>query len=118
MRLDYDSRVRMRWAGSVLWAVLLLGAPAARDQAEPPSKGEPSYQDTFAGPIVDLSATKITVARTLLGGKTEKRTFLIKADTRIEGKLRVHAKVTVGFIKSDEGNVARLIVVRHENGKR
>ena len=29
-----------------------------------------------------------------------------------EGKLRVRAKVTVGFVTNDEGDVARLIVVR------
>ena len=40
--------------------------------------------------------------------------FLIKSDTRIEGKLRVKLKVTVGFVTSDDGDVARLIVVRQE----
>jgi carbonic anhydrase/acetyltransferase-like protein (isoleucine patch superfamily) len=37
---------------------------------------------------------------------------LIKSDTRIEGRLRVRAKVTVGFVAKDDGDVARLIVVR------
>jgi hypothetical protein len=77
-----------------------------------PAKSEPKYDETFSGPIVELSATKITVSRSILGKPAEKRTFWIKPDTRIEGKLRVRAKVTVGFVKTDEGDVARLVVVR------
>ena len=76
------------------------------------SQSEPSYDDTFSGPVVELSATKITVSRSILGRPAEKHTFLIKADTRIEGRLRVRAKVTVGFVTMDDGDVARLIVVR------
>jgi hypothetical protein len=75
-------------------------------------KSEPSYDDTFSGPVVELSATKITVSRSILGQPAEKHTFLIKSDTRIEGRLRVRAKVTVGFVTKDDGDVARLIVVR------
>jgi hypothetical protein len=75
-------------------------------------KSEPSYEDTFSGPVVELSATKITVSRSILGRPAEKRTFLIKSDTRIEGRLRVRAKVTVGFVTKDDGDIARLIVVR------
>jgi hypothetical protein len=75
-------------------------------------KSEPSYDDTFSGPVVELSATKITVSRSILGRPAERHTFLIKSDTRIEGRLRVRAKVTVGFVTKDDGDVARLIVVR------
>jgi carbonic anhydrase/acetyltransferase-like protein (isoleucine patch superfamily) len=52
------------------------------------------------------------VSRSILGKPAEKRTFWIKSDTRVEGKLRVKAKVTVGFVTTDDGDVARLIVVR------
>lgn len=77
-------------------------------------KSEPKYDHTFSGPIVDLSATNITVSRSILGKAAEKRTFLIQTDTRIEGKLRVHARVTVGYVSTDDGDVARLIVVRSQ----
>ncbi len=76
------------------------------------ANSEPSYDDTFSGPVLELSAVKITVSRSILGQPAEKRTFLIKSDTRIEGRLRVRAKVTVGFVNTDEGDIARLIVVR------
>ncbi|MBV9771871.1 MAG: hypothetical protein JOZ32_20030 [Bryobacterales bacterium] len=76
------------------------------------SKSEPKYDQTFSGPVVELTATKITVSRSILGKPAEKRTFWIKPDTRIEGKLRVRVRVTVGYVSSDEGDVARLVVVR------
>jgi|SRR5580658_266272 hypothetical protein len=75
-------------------------------------KSEPKYTDTFSGPIVELSAAKITVSRSILGKPAEKRTFWIKPDTRIEGKLHMKVRVTVGFVTTDDGDVARLIVVR------
>ena len=116
MRLDYDSSVPMRCAARILLGVVLSCAPVLRAQDEPPNKSEPAYDDTFAGPIVEVTATKVVVSRTVLG-KTEKRAFLIKADTRIEGKLKVKVKVTVGFVTTDEGDVARLIVAL-PNGKK
>ena len=76
------------------------------------AKSEPKYDDTFSGPVVELTTGKITVSRSILGKPAEKHTFLIKPDTRIEGKLKMRSKVTVGFVVTDEGDVARLIVVR------
>jgi hypothetical protein len=96
-----------------------------------PGKSEPKYSDTFSGPIVELfyigdstkrthttdSVTRITVSRSILGKPAEKQTFWIKTDTRIEGNLRMKARVTVGYVVADEGNVARLIVVRSAQKK-
>ncbi|HLG97656.1 MAG TPA: hypothetical protein VKX49_15180 [Bryobacteraceae bacterium] len=90
------------------------------------SQSEPKYSDTFAGPIIEMfyngdspkrthpddMVTRITVSRSILGKPPEKRTFLIKPDTRIEGNLRMRARVTVGYVVTDDANVARLIVVR------
>jgi hypothetical protein len=76
------------------------------------SKSEPKYDQTFSGPIVEVTATKITVSRSILGKPAEKRSFLLKPDTRIEGKLRVRVKVTVGYVTTDDGDEARLVVVR------
>ena len=73
---------------------------------------EPEYEDTFSGSIVQLSAVAVTASRSILGKPAEKRTFSIKPETRIEGKLRLNAKVTIGFVSTDDGDVARLIVVR------
>ena len=99
--------------------MLLASAPVVRAQQEEqqPGKTQPTYDDTFAGPIVELSAAKVTVSRNVLG-KTEKRTFLIKPDTRIEGKLKMKEKVTVGFVTTDEGDIARLIVAHPDRRKK
>lgn len=82
------------------------------DQKPDGTKAEPPYDETFSGPVLEITASKIVVSRSILGKPPEKRTFVIKVDTRIEGKLRVRAKVTVGFVTNGEGDVARLIVVR------
>jgi len=118
-RLVYDASVQPRLAGLVIvGAALLTIGGWSQDQVKPdgaknaPAKNEPKYDQTFAGPIVELSATQITVSRSILGKPAERRTFSITPDTRIEGKLRVRAKVTVGFVTSDDGDVARLVVVR------
>jgi hypothetical protein len=86
------------------------GGPALEKTQSAPH--EPEYEDTFSGSIVQLSAVAVTASRSILGKPAEKRTFSIKPDTRIEGKLRMNAKVTIGFVSTDDGDVARLIVVR------
>jgi hypothetical protein len=98
----------------VLTPVLTL--PAWTQQLSKPetSKTEPKYDDTFSGSIIELTTSKITVSRSILGKPAEKRVFLITSDTRIEGKLHVKLKVTIGFVTSDDGDVARLIVVRQK----
>ena len=106
----YDSSVRFGLAILLLLAPLALAQDS--DQKQDGTKAEPQYDDTFSGPIEELTASRIVVSRSILGKPPEKRTFVIKADTRIEGKLRVRAKVTVGFITNAEGDVAKLIVVR------
>ncbi|MBZ5609149.1 MAG: hypothetical protein LAP38_12880 [Acidobacteriia bacterium] len=101
----------------IVLGVSLPGLPAGAQgetgsQKPKSGKSEPKYNDTFSGPIVELSADKITVSRSILGKPAETRTFWIKPDTRVEGKLRLKVRVTVGFVTGDEGDVARLIVVR------
>lgn len=111
---------------------LLLAHPQEDTTAPKPeaSASEPKYAETFSGPIVEVlygdtgkkihpddPITRITVSRSILGKPAEKRTFWIKTDTRIEGNLRMKARVTVGYVVTDEGNIARLIVVRSGSQK-
>ena len=118
MRLVYDSSVRLGLATLLILAGALLATRLGaqeRELSKPDSqKHEPKYDDTFSGSILELTTAKITVSRSILGKQPEKRTFLITADTRIEGKMRVKLKVTIGFVTSDNGDVARLIVVRQK----
>jgi hypothetical protein len=112
--LVYDSSVQPRLAILlIVGGALFTNGGWPQETAKPDgAKSEPKYDETFSGPIVELSSDKITVSRSILGKPAEKHTFLLKPDTRVEGKLRVRAKVTVGFVTTDEGDVARLVVVR------
>jgi hypothetical protein len=104
-------------AKRALLAICLAAGNAGFAQESPPPRSdtpasEPHYDNTFSGPIVELESDRITVSRSILGKPAERKSFWIKSDTRVEGKLRVKVKVTVGFVSTDEGDVARLIVVR------
>jgi len=128
--LVYHSSVR-RFAALIVFALGLAGGWAKPQEdtsgaKTEPAKSEPKYSDTFSGPIVEVfytgdstkkvhpddAITRITVSRSILGKPAEKATFWIKPDTKIEGNLRMRVRVTVGYVVGDEGNVARLIVVR------
>lgn len=66
----------------------------------------------YSGTVVDLDKEKITVSRAVTGKPAEKRSFLMKTETKVEGKLKTRARVTVGFVASEEGDVAMRIIVR------
>ena len=91
--------------------------PMARAQNPDAQTPEPQTQK-FSGTVAEFSAEKVTVVRSGVGAKAERRTFLIHAETRVEGKLHVKARVTVGFVPSVEGDVAQLIVVRQTQPKK
>jgi hypothetical protein len=122
--LVYDSSVRPSFATLLIIAgVQMIGWAQEDASLEKPShvdsaKSEPKYDQTFSGSIVELTSTQITVSRSILGKPAEKRSFLIKPDTRVEGKLRVHVKVTVGYVTTDDGDVARLVVVRTKQSEK
>lgn len=78
---------------------------------EPPPAAEPNYE-FVSGTIAELPPGRIVVNRALLGKPPENRTFIVNGETKIEGKLRVKARVTVGFKPSEEGDVAVRIIVR------
>jgi len=88
--------------------------PATAQQTAAPHKPA----QTFSGTVVELTAEKVTVSRSILGSPAQKRSFVLKPDTRIEGRLRAKARVTVGFVTTEEGDVAQLIVVREKQAKK
>lgn len=57
----------------------------------------------FAGYVTELSGAQVTVSRTVLGNKTETRTFAITPETRIDGKPKIKSKVTVQFQSAGDG---------------
>jgi hypothetical protein len=80
-------------------------------QQDTVAQADPAHLDFFSGIVEELPAGRVTVSRTALG-KSESRSFLIKAETKVEGKLRTRTRVTVRFRRSDEGDVAVQIIVR------
>jgi hypothetical protein len=90
--------------------IAFVSAAFAFAPQQPPS-AEPNYE-FVSGTIADLPPGKLVVNRAVPGKPPEMRTFLLTAETKIEGRLRVRARVTVGFRPSAEGDVAMRIIVR------
>ena len=99
--------------------ILLLLSPAAiipvRAQGAAPS--EQPHSEFFSGVVTTLAEDRITVYKTVLGKSSETRTFLITPETRVEGKLRVKARVTVRYTREEEGDRALHIIVRSSQKK-
>ncbi|MDQ6679117.1 MAG: hypothetical protein M3Z09_17675 [Acidobacteriota bacterium] len=70
--------------------------------------------DFFSGNVVSVSATVLTVNRKGLGKDTsETRTFTIDGSTKVEGKLKPQAHVTVRFVADENGGARAVhIIVR------
>lgn len=95
-----------------LAAAIAVPAPAQQEQPQT----APSYE-FVSGTITDLPPGGIVVNRALLGKTPENRMFIINSETKVEGKLKTHARVTVGFKTTDEGDVAVRIIVRTSSKK-
>jgi hypothetical protein len=94
-------------------ALFAMGDRPVQAQEQSPA-AEPDYE-FVSGTITELPAGAIVVNRALLGKPPENRTFIVNSETKIEGKLRTHARVTVGFKTTDEGDVAVRIIVRSQS---
>ncbi|MFB3827588.1 MAG: hypothetical protein ACE15B_12520 [Bryobacteraceae bacterium] len=85
--------------------------------ADPPVQTAPQNQ-YFAGYITALAEGSITVSRTVLGKDSSTRTFLITPDTRIDGKPKIKARVTVQYVAAEDGDRAVHIIVRSTTQKK
>ena len=83
---------------------------------EPAPAAEPSYE-FVSGTIMELPSGRIVVNRAVIGKPPENRSFLITSETKVEGKLKEGARVTVGFKPTEEGEVAMRIIVRPAQSK-
>lgn len=94
--------------------LLALSAPvlplAVRAQEQGTAPSESNYE-FFSGTILQMPTGSITVSRAVLG-KAENRIFLITNATVIEGKLKMKARVTVGYKPTNDGDLAVRIIVR------
>jgi hypothetical protein len=91
-------------------AVLLSGTTPVRLRGQEPPAAE-ANASFFSGTVADFSSSRVTVSRNHLG-KNESRTFVITQETKVEGRIRNNARVTVRFRSAEEGDVAVHIIVR------
>jgi hypothetical protein len=100
----------------LLSLALTLGATAtgvAQDTSAPPVKKSLPANDIFSGTVSELTADSITVVRKVPARDAGASKFLLDAQTKVEGKLRVKARVTVRYQADDEGQLHALhIIVR------
>lgn len=78
---------------------------------DPPAKPEPTFF-FMSGTVSELSKARITITRVAAGRTTEKHAFLLTAETTVEGKLRLKARVTIGYVKGEDDDTAVRIIVR------
>ncbi len=78
---------------------------------EPPSKPESTFF-FMSGTVSELESDRLTITRVVAGRATEKHAFVMTAETTVEGKLRIKARVTVGYVKGEEADTAVRIIVR------
>jgi hypothetical protein len=97
--------------------VSLVACGVVSLHAQDPEPIPEQEREYVSGNVIEISDTKIVVDRVALG-KAEIRTFVITAETVIEGRLRNAARVTVGFKPTDEGDIAIRIIVRPQQSQK
>jgi hypothetical protein len=102
-------------AGALL--VLLPPVPSIPLWAQSTAPTEKTHSEFFSGVITVMADDKVTVFKTVLGKDSETHVFLITKDTRVEGKLKLKARVTVRYTHADDGDLALHIIVRTSQKK-
>lgn len=95
-------------------ASLLAPLGRSQDAAGAPMKSE-AKSDIFSGTVTELSSDSVSVVRKVAGTEPVLRKFVLDGRTKVEGKLRVNARVTVQFEAAeaaDQPGHALHIIVR------
>ena len=95
---------------AVAQATIVQSSVAQSPDDEAPAAGK-KPDAFFSGSVVESTEVTLIVSRTVLG-KKERHTFAMTSDTKVEGRLRAGARVTVRYAPGDNGDSAILIVVR------
>ena len=95
-----------------LFLFLLAGdVPAMEQEPSKPAEIEVKLE-FFSGTVTEFNTTRVTVLREVIDRDPESRSFVINADTKIEGALKWNARVTVGYVVVEEAHIAVRIIVR------
>jgi hypothetical protein len=81
------------------------------------AKATTPANDIFSGTVTVFLPDSLTVVRKVPARPDEFRQFAIDKDTKVEGKLRVNARVTVRFKADSGGAVHALRVIVRVDGK-
>ena len=93
--------------------ILLSAFTLAGVCQQPDPRAAEAPLEFVSGTVSELPPGRIVVNRAVLGKPAENRAFLVSGETKIEGTLRVNARVTVGFKPTERGEpVAVRIIVR------
>jgi len=93
-------------------SVFLALSSANHLLSQDPAPAVQPHDQLMAGTITALSATSITVTRTVMGRDSTIRTFAITPATEIKGKPKMDWRVTVRFVAEANGDRAVRIIVR------
>jgi cell envelope opacity-associated protein A len=102
----------------VLQATLTMVAqqPAKTTNAKPAKTTAPA-NDIFSGTVTASLPDSVTVVRKVPARADEARVFVVDKDTKIEGKLKTNARVTVRFRTDADGAVHALRIIVRVDGK-
>ena len=103
----------MVWGALILF--LFAGDVSALKQGASKPAEIAAKLEFFSGTVTEFSATRVTVLREVLDRVPETRTFVINADTKIEGALKGNVRVTVGYLVVEDAHIAVRIIVRTES---
>ena len=103
----------------MLWGILFLffvagDVSALKQDAAKPAEHELKLE-FFSGTVTEFNATRVTVLREVIDRDPETRTFVINAETKIEGALKGNVRVTVGYTVEEQAHIAIRIIVRAES---
>ena len=111
MRRAFRSSIMLRLVQRLLISTLLLMPAAAFSQSAPPA-AQPHAQ-VFSGYVTEFTPGALSVSRKNAGDKEMiHKSFVIDAHTKVEGKIKLKARVTVQFMINGDTNRAVHIIVR------
>jgi len=87
---------------------------AAQNPGTMPPAAAPIHSQYFSGYVTELSmdSGSLTVSRKGSGKEMVHKVFAIDGQTKVEGKLRINARVTVRYEAAEDANRAVRIIVR------
>lgn len=97
-----------------IWILLFaaLPAPTLIRAQDPAATAAQPHSQVFSGFVTDFTPTTVAVSRkNASGNEMVHKVFVIDAQTKVEGKIKLKARVTVQFmIDADSSRALRVIV--------